>query len=100
MSEMTHTEFLATMTERFGAIPKDWSFTCPSCGTVQTGRDWQALVGDDWTKHVGQDCLGRHADSDRGCDWCSYGLFRGPLHVTDLPGGGGTWCFPITEVTR
>lgn len=126
MSPQTYTqeELVAELTHRFGPNPMDWSFTCPSCKEAATAADFKAALvehprtnrdGSDTTASdvIGQECIGRTlgaltmTDADwkrevdagrgRGCNWCAYGLFGGPVEVT-LPDGRSMRCFPITEV--
>lgn len=122
MTTRTREEMHQTMTDRFGPDPLDWSFTCPSCSTPTTLRDFRdALVLRPRTNRdgtpvtaeqiSGQECIGRTlgaldktldwsalvgAGRGMGCDWAAYGLLPGPdfLTVDDrtIP------CFPITEV--
>lgn len=109
---LTHAEFLATLEERFGKDPRDWAFKCPSCGDIATGRDFQEALqkfprthkGEPLTASaiLGQECIGRTIGAlvkgtkwkGRGCDWCAFGLFRGPLQIT-MPDGHVAYSFPI-----
>lgn len=108
MPRITHEEFTKTLVERFGDNPAQWAFVCPSCGDVATGQDFKdalakhprtARSGEPLTASsiLGQECIGRtlgalstsaddwarrrQAGEVRGCDWCAFGLFRGPLIV-------------------
>ena len=115
--KMTQDEMVRELTRRFGPSPNDWAFQCPICGDVATGADWKsALVEKGITEpdgtpvnaadYLGQECIGRvlgalHgtvADGanykGRGCDWCAYGLFRGPWFII-LPNGREVGSFPI-----
>lgn len=114
---MTQDELVAEMRRRFGADPMRWAFACPSCGDVATGLDFRtALAERPRTSRdgsptmasdlLGQECIGRVLGAleerrqedwkGRGCDWCAYGLFRGPLRVT-LPNGKAVHSFHIAE---
>lgn len=123
MTEMTHDEFIATLTERFGESPANWAFVCPRCGDVATGADMKQALADhpregrDGTPRtasdiLGQECIGRTlgalsktttieqwdarrvAGEVRGCDWTSFGLFGGPLGVK-MEDGRVVRSFPI-----
>ena len=94
---------------RFGDDARDWAFRCPSCGDVATARDFKDAGAD--PNRIGQECIGRHLGAlsgkkptkdggrslaSRGCDWCAYGLFRGPWLI-DLPNGKTVGSFPLAE---
>lgn len=108
MTRMTHAEFLATLTERFGIDAANWAFVCPNCKDIATGADLKAALEEhprtrrdgsttSASQILGQECIGRtlgalawagdqwdrkrEAGESRGCDWAAYGLFRGPLIV-------------------
>jgi hypothetical protein len=96
---LTQAELLAEARERFGDNPLDWAFRCPNCGDVATARDFP----DGQKEHIGQECVGRHRGAldgpgraERGCDWCAYGLFRGPWIVT-MTDGHEIGSFPLAE---
>lgn len=118
---VTHEEFLTTLRERFGESPANWAFVCPQCGDVATGADIRTALADHPRERrkgelvtasdiLGQECIGRtlgaltmpaeaweaevRAGRGRGCDWCAYGLFRGPLIVT-MPDGNEMAAFRI-----
>ena len=126
MTEYQQDAWLEILTERFGPNPLDWAFECPSCGDIATGADFRAALADHPHKRhdgtpvmasdlLGRECIGRtlgalsraapkdHWDTRRkrgevrGCDWCAYGLFRGPDSIiTDVGGDVHTlWAFPI-----
>lgn len=67
----------------FGTNKEDWRFVCPACGHVASIAKIRAelpeLKGKRWAP--GQECVGRFTDKV-DCDWCAYGLFRGPLVIT------------------
>lgn len=111
---ITHAEFIATLTERFGPSPADWAFTCPACGDVATGADFKAALAEhprtrrdgsevNAADRLGQECIGRTLGAlsrepyhGRGCDWCAYGLIGGPLGV-EMPDGRIVRSFRIAE---
>jgi len=68
--------------ELFGEDRCNWRFVCPSCGDVQSvntaKKNYPELKGKGWAP--AQECIGRYLE-DAGCNWCSYGLFRGPLLI-------------------
>lgn len=90
--KLTHAEWVAEGNALFGADSKmrDWRFVCPQCATVTSGQDFmdlfrsQGLTEDEanvkGAQMAGRACIGRHT-SDAGCDWCAWGLFRGPREV-------------------
>ena len=101
----TQAELLEEARRRFGDDPKQWAFVCPSCGDVATAQDFLDAGAD--PNAIGQDCIGRATGAltrsgptnTRGCDWCAYGLFRGPWLIT-LPDGkevGGFALAPAAE---
>jgi hypothetical protein len=115
--KMTQDELVAELTRRFGPDPLKWAFICPVCEDVATGADWKAALVErgyldksgkpaDAADYMGQECIGRvmgaltgtvadgQAYTGRGCDWCAYGLFRGPWFVT-LANGREIGSFPI-----
>jgi hypothetical protein len=55
---------------------------------------------------IGQECIGRSLGAlrknekytGRGCDWCAYGLFRGPWIVV-MPDGQEVGSFPLADAT-
>lgn len=118
MTQQTYTqqELLDELTRRFGPNPMDWSFTCPSCGDAATAGDFKAALAEHPRRNrdgsettasdiIGQECIGRTLGAltkstepyrGRGCDWCAYGLFPGPVEVI-LPNGRSMRSFPITE---
>lgn len=104
----TQKELLAEAKRRFGDDPLDWAFVCPTCGDVATARDFKAAGGD--PNRIGQECIGRsmgalsgaptkdggRSKASRGCDWCAYGLFRGPWIIT-MPDGREVGSFRLAE---
>ncbi len=95
VERMTQAELCEEMERRFGPIRSHWAFICPMCGDVANAQDFVAAGAD--PNRVGQECIGRSLGvlkrdqppggyQGRGCDWCAYGLFRGPLFVT-MPDG-------------
>lgn len=99
--KMTQPELLAAAKERFGDDPLDIAFQCPRCQDVATIRDFPK----DKRHLAGQECIGRSLGAlqgaakdykGRGCDWCSYGLLRGPWEI-EMPDGHSAWSFPLAE---
>src|SRR5665811_1536908 len=93
---LTHKQFIATLTERFGPSPYDWAFVCPNCGDIATGADFRTALAEHPRGTVtasgvmGQQCIGRTLGAlsgpaskwkGRGCDWVAGGLFSGPTFV-------------------
>jgi len=62
-----------------------WVFVCPACkGEMSIDRArslYPELKGSGWAPH--QECVGRYTDKVK-CDWCAYGLFKGPVLVQDV----------------
>lgn len=91
MAEITREQWEAKGSELFGNDKEKWRFACPICGnemSIERARaEFPELKGRGWRPE--QECIGRGIDTpaarmksgDR-CDWCAYGLFRGPLLVT------------------
>ena len=77
-------EYKAKGVELFGPDPHDWVFTCPACGnraSVSLAKErWPELEGKGWRPW--SECVGRYT-REAGCDWAAYGLFCGPLKLTD-----------------
>jgi hypothetical protein len=117
---MTQDEMVRELTLRFGSSPSEWAFQCPMCDDVATGADWKSALIERGVKekdgtpanaadYLGQECIGRVlgalsgsvADGQkyrgRGCDWCAYGLFRGPWFIV-LPDGREVASFAFAEV--
>lgn len=91
---LTHAEWLAEGTQRFGPDRDHWRFQCPACGFVASRLDYIQAGG---TAKAGVSCIGRvigakrRAFGDDGmpgpCDYAGGGLFRlNPVHVA-LPHG-------------
>jgi len=107
----TQQELHDELVARFGEDPKRWAFICPSCGDVATAADFRAALDEAGRSdehasgHLGQVCIGRIAGAllreqpkggykGRGCDWCAFGLFRGPEFVV-MPDGREVSSFAI-----
>jgi hypothetical protein len=93
-----------------------WAFECPHCGDVATGQDFRTALAENprmgrdgqpitASTLPGQECIGRTLGTlsrevtkwaGLGCNWCAYGLFRGPVQVTSEE--GTAYCFPIATV--
>ena len=117
---VTHAEWKAEGVRLFGADTKmrDWKFACPQCGHISDGQmfmdlfESQGMTSDTANQKavrtVGQQCIGRF-DPDVGCDWCAFGLFRGPREVTTIEWSDddptslserqdtSIWCFRFAE---
>lgn len=72
--------------ELFGPDQDNWAFVCPICGHEMSIAKARAEFAEHLPKlregryAIVQECIGRHV-AGVGCDWASYGLFRGPLIV-------------------
>lgn len=100
---MTQAELVEQMTERFGPDHHAWAFICPRCGDVASFQDFIDAGAD--PQKCGQECIGRSLGvlkrdqppggyRGRGCDWCAYGLFRGPIAYV-MPDGHEAWGFRV-----
>lgn len=87
---MTRDEFKAEAVRRFGPDPDNWKFVCPSCGNVQSPKDFepykdQGAEADSCTRV----CIGRYAggrdafsDGEGPCNYTAYGLIQlAPIRV-------------------
>lgn len=114
----TQDEFLAELRRRFGDDWHNWAFVCPSCGDVATGADFERALREAGledaegkvkvSRCLGQECIGRVSGAlsmsaehwtqsgRRGCDWCAFGLFRGP-EIVVLPDGKEIYSFRIAD---
>jgi len=93
---MSQEDWLARAVELFGRDAADWAFVCPSCGQVQSVRDFERFAGEGATPDsASQECIGRydgHARSemlsgDRPCNYVAYGLFNVCPVTVVLPDG-------------
>ena len=97
MSKITKELWEAKGRELFGDDQKDWVFVCPACGNEESvtmvnrdhAADLQRLREADY--RVEQECINRHLAPDQ-CNWCAYGLFRGPV-IVDIGEGKDTAAF-------
>lgn len=91
ITTMTEAEWRADGLRRFGPNLLDWQFVCPSCGHVQTAREYQAAGAPE--SAIGFSCVGRWMPRaqtrdafaspaekkrlpDGPCDYAGGGLFR------------------------
>ena len=108
---MTHDEWVAEGTKRFGPDMMTWRFVCPSCGHVQTAADYKAAGAP--INVVAFSCIGRWltngADDPKRdkklakaafkkkggpCNYAGGGLFKlNPVEVD------GQHCFAFAETT-
>lgn len=96
--KFTEAEWTAKGEALFGPDRERWVFRCPSCGNemsiARARAEFPALRGSGWAPH--QECIGRYIDvpaahGKRGrCDWCAYGLIRGPWVVVRTVDGKET----------
>lgn len=80
---MTHDEWVAEASRRFGSDPMNWRFVCPSCGHVAAVADWKAAGAPEYA--VAFSCVGRWAGGGASqaftgqvgpCCYAGGGLFR------------------------
>lgn len=99
----TQAELLAMAQKRFGEDPTQWKFICPACNDIATPQDFIDAGAD--PQLVGQECIGRslgalakpEPTNERGCNWCAYGLFRGPWIIV-LPDGKEVGSFKLARL--
>ncbi len=64
-----------------------WAFKCPACGRRQEIEEFREYKDKGLnTESAATECLGRYTggrNGPHGCDWASYGLFRGPVLIND-----------------
>lgn len=81
-----YVEWLAQGKALFGDDFEQWEFRCPHCklelSMAEAREQYPELKGCKW--YPPQECIGRYTDRV-DCDWCAYGLFRGPLLVEPNP---------------
>lgn len=90
IATMTHEEWTAEATRRFGPDPMGWRFVCPVCGHVASVRDWKDAGAPE--SAVAFSCVGRWSGGkgsmmqkipEQPCDYAGGGLFRlNPVIVT------------------
>lgn len=86
MQTMTHAEWLAEATRRFGDDPMAWKFVCPSCGHIASVQDWKDAGAPEGA--VAFSCIGRY--SDDGEDAANKAFAIGvPAHVLLQPQPSG-----------
>lgn len=96
---MTHDEWIAEATRRFGDDPMAWRFVCPSCGHVASAQDWINAGAPKET--IAFSCVGRWtgATAELGerpgpCNYTGGGLFRlNPVIVEYNGTGQSTFAF-------
>jgi hypothetical protein len=89
--ELTHDEWMAEGTKRFGADMMSWRFVCPRCGHVATPADWRAAGAPQ--SAAAFSCVGRWLPGEPRdafkpgpgpCNYAGGGLFRlNPVHVLE-----------------
>ena len=101
---MTHAEWVAEATRRFGADPLKWRFVCPSCGHVAAVQDWKDAGAP--SECAAFSCVGRWMKTtkeafrkDGGpCNYAGGGLFKlNPVKVT-MPDGSENVAFDFASV--
>ena len=88
---ITFEEWKAEAIRRFGHVAGDWQFVCPSCGNVQTMRQFRELgVGDDNLAYY--NCIGRYDGKNFET---TMGTKPGPCNYT---GGGLFGLNPVAVI--
>ena len=90
---MTQADWTEQANTLFGSNPRDWRFTCPACGFVQSIVDFERANVDEGTtqKQIAFSCVGRHIPGSRDafdstrprpCNYAGGGLFKlNPVEV-------------------
>lgn len=68
-------KWIEELRSRFGTDAKNWAFKCPSCGNIQTAKDFIDNNVEDPQNKVFYNCIGRYVKGI-GCDWTLGGLFQ------------------------
>lgn len=114
---MTHDEWVAEATKRFGESPLGWTFRCPNCGHRASVADFEAVLTGSGARATAE-CIGRvMAETGAGpsfdalralsfsagtpaggpCDWAAFGLLSRPDTVTVVRDGREINAFPFAE---
>ena len=81
--------------ERFGIDMKEWKFKCPSCGRVNTAKEFIDKCND-WHNTMCQECIGNYVKGE-GCNYKAYGFL--PMTCdTVIYNGKKMRAFPFAEV--
>lgn len=109
VQEMTYEEWIDEGERRFGQEPMEWRVVCPSCGHVQTPRDFMKFVPEDlMSKLWAFSCIGRvdgvHGNVDMGtkpgpCNYTSGGFFNISPFKVKFPNGKVQSAFAFDEVS-
>lgn len=91
-TRMTHAEWKAEAERRFGKDMMNWKFVCPSCGHVQSTKDYKEAGAQ--PSAVGFSCVGRYLKKKKSafgkkgpCDYAGGGLIRlNPITVVHEDG--------------
>jgi len=90
---LTHAEWMAEGTRRFGPDYDKWRFVCPVCGFVASVQDWKDVGHPD---AVAFSCIGRWRKD--GIDALTDGLHKGMGRPCNYAGGGLFKLNPVTVV--
>jgi hypothetical protein len=88
MTTITREQWEAKGAELFGPDNTKWRFVCPACGKELSIESVRAELAEhlpvlrEKRFALEQECVGRYVPGV-GCNWVAYGLFSGPLFVTD-----------------
>lgn len=105
---LTHEDWRAEATAKFGPSPLDWQFVCPVCKHVASVREYHEAGA---PKEAGVSCIGRHKGDMAKvqaafvktkvgpCDYAGYGFFRlNPVEVTNPEWDKPMEAFEFAEV--
>ena len=67
--------------DKYGENKENWEFQCPSCGGIQTLKEFQENKIEDSESKFYFSCIGRWVEN-RGCKWTLGGLFK--IHKTEV----------------
>lgn len=90
--KLTHAEWLAEATAKFGKDSSKWRFVCPSCGHVASIQDWKdagASQGE-----IAFSCIGRRVGDRKAAVQNAFKKAGGPCNYA----GGGLFAINPVEV--
>lgn len=81
MIEKSFNEWDSEGKRLFGNDRTKWKFVCPSCGNVQSVKDFSRLIESARARPESavQECYHRFFFYSKRCSWTAYGPKRGPI---------------------
>lgn len=89
---LTHAEWVAEATAKFGEDATKWLFVCPSCGHVASVQDWKDAGASEG--EIAFSCIGRHASDQKSAAENAFRKSGGPCNYA----GGGLFAINPVEV--